>query len=143
GVVHVVQVDGDGRGRGLARGAVVGDPDRQVEGRGRLVVEGGGVGDGGLAGRAVDGEGAVRVAADDGVAQRLAGVRVRRRRRPHGGAGGAVLVDAESLVADHRRLVHVGEVDGDRGGGVLHRRAVVGGPDRQGERGVRLEVEDR
>ena len=81
---------------------------------GRFVVELGAVGDGDLAGAAVDREAAARVVGE-GVARAVAGVGIGDGDRADGGAVGAVLihrVPGKGQVG--RRLVHI--VDGDREG---------------------------
>ena len=91
-----------------------------------LVVELGAVCDGDLAGAAVDGEPAAGIVGER-VARAVAGIGIGDRDRAHGGAVGAILVDAvagEGQVGG--RLVDV--VDGDGEGLGVGEAAAVGDP---------------
>ena len=85
--------DGDREGLGVGVAGAVGDLDGDAVAACGLVVEQGAVGDGDLAGAAVDGEPAAGIVGES-VARAVAGIRIGDRDRADGGAVGAVLVTA-------------------------------------------------
>ena len=138
-LVDVADVDREGLGVGQAAG--IGDPNRDVVGGGALEVEQGAVGDGDLAGGAVDGEAPAGVVRQ-GIGGAVAGIRVRGRDRADRGAVGGVLVNGVGREVEiGRRLVLVPHAD--REGLRIGQAAAVGDPHRDVVAGRVFEVQQR
>ena len=82
-----------------------------------------------FAGAAIDGKGATFIARRNGVAQRIAGIRIARTDTAHNRAYGHIFIDREPLAADRRCFVDVRQADAHRRR--IRQQAVIGHAHRQ------------
>lgn len=141
-LVHVVDVDRNLTCTAFFWIAVVPDPDRQFVARRSLVIKTGVILDADPTRIRVDSENVAFIASDDLVCQRLAAVRVGALDLAQLAAAVRILGHREGCVVERRRLIHVAEIDGDRGRVAQVQRAVVPDGDAEGVAGLGLEVED-
>ncbi|MPL81781.1 hypothetical protein SDC9_27711 [bioreactor metagenome] len=140
-LVYIRQVNGGNSSGGKCRDAIVLSLDGQAENRGRFKIQSSGVVHCNGSGCRADGECATGVSGGNAVSQGLSLVGIRSIHGACNGSGGSVFTDAEGLVAHHRRLVYIRQVNGGNSSGGKCRDAIVLSLDGQAENRGRFKIQ--